>query len=387
MGQRKIEMTWRCSACSTVNLGRHKVCQSCGDPKDKDEKFEMPSNTRAVSTVQDAELLKLARAGKDWRCVHCGAHVSATLDACTQCGAKGSGGAGPTLPDDPPPKKGLSGCMFAVLALGALAMGMFCMGVLDKLWEQRERSLTVSALSWSTSTEVQRYAAYPHEGFAEQRPDTALTVVNQGPRHHHDEQVLDHYETEHYTEQVLDGYNQESYQEQVACGQDCVDLPETCSETCSDDGNGFATCSESCSGGGQSCTTRYCSETRTRDVPRYRDEPRSREVPKYRSEPRSADWFTWTNWEWADNRTLSKDGEALPVLWPSEAELALKQGLAEGEDERVLRSGSFKVQLSDKGDGRWWMDVPDEATLNRYPLGSTHKAHIRDGVVELVAEP
>lgn len=385
MGQRKIEMTWRCSACSTVNLGRHKVCQSCGDPKDKDEKFEMPSNTRASATVQDPELLELARAGKDWRCEHCGAQVSATLAACTQCGARGLRRAGqPPIFDDPPSKKGLSGWKFVLLAAGAMVMGVLCAGELSTLWAERERDLTVSAVSWSTVVKVERYAAWPHEGFVEQRPDTAITVVNLGPRHHHDEQVLDHYETEHYTEKVLDGYDQESYQEQVSCGQDCVDLPETCTETCTDDGNGFASCSETCSGGGQSCTTRYCSETRTRDVPRYRDEPRSREVPVYRSEPRDADWFTWTHWEWAEHRSLQTRGEALPVVWPSDAELAFKQGLAEGEDERVERSGSFKVQLSDKGDGRWWTNVPDEAALNGFPLGSAHRARIREGVVELV---
>lgn len=388
MGQRKIEMTWRCSACGTVNLGRHKVCQSCGDPKDKDEKFEMPSNTAAASTVQDPELLRLARAGKDWRCAHCGAQVSATLDRCTQCGARGGPGRGPSLDlDEPVVRRGPSAWLYVLLALGALVMGALCMGGIGALWAERERELTVSALSWSTVARVERYAARGHEGFAEQRPADALAVVNQGPRHHHDEDVLDHYETEHYTEAVLDGTDQETYQAEVPCGQDCVDLPETCTETCTDDGNGFASCTETCSGGGQRCTTRTCTETRTRDVPRYRDEPRTRQVPIYRSEPRYADWFTWTRWEWAEDRLLQDSGEALPVRWPSDAELALKQGLGEGEDERVTRSGSFKVQLSDNGSERWWMDLPDEAALNAYPLGSAHRGRVRDGVVEILRGP
>lgn len=389
MGQRKIEMTWRCSACGTVNLGRHKVCQSCGDPKDKAEKFEMPSDTRQAASVQDPELLKLAHAGKDWSCLHCGANVSATLNACTQCGANRQGERPPIAelpPDDPPPKTGLSGCWFVLIALFGLATGGLCMGGLATWWSERPRQLTVSALNWTTAVAVERYAAYDREGFAEQRPADAIEVKNVGPRHHHDEQVLDHYETEHYTEQVLDGYNQESYQEQVACGQDCVDVPQTCSETCSDDGNGFATCTESCSGGGQSCTTRYCSETRYRDVPRYRDEPRTREVPKYRSEPRYADWFTWKRWEWADNRTLSREGSTLPVQWPADAEIALKQGLGEREDERATRSGTYKVRLADKDGRGWWMELPDEATLNTFPLGSEHKARIIDDAVQLVSE-
>ena len=87
MSKRKIEMTWRCSACDTVNKGRHKVCQSCGDPKGADERFEMPQDTAQAATVTDAALLKLAHAGADWRCGRCDAHNSGARGSCSQCSA------------------------------------------------------------------------------------------------------------------------------------------------------------------------------------------------------------------------------------------------------------------------------------------------------------
>ncbi len=389
MSQRKIEMTWRCSACDTVNLGRHKVCQSCGDPKDKDEKFEMPSDTRAAATVRDGSLLKLAHAGKDWLCQQCGANVSATLDACTQCGANRqvSRPPSPDLPPDaPPPGPDLSGCAPVVFAFFAMAMAVLLMGAVATWWSERPREVHVSALYWTTSVLVERYTAVAHEGFEEDRPYAVTDLKKVGQRHHHDEEVLDGYEIEHYTERVPDGYDQEPYQTQVPCGETCEDLPETCTETCTGDDNGFATCTETCSGGGQRCTPRFCSETQVRQVPRYRDEKRTRKVPRYRSEPRSADWFTWKSWEWVNHRTHSKEGSTLPVQWPSDAEIALKQGLGEGEDERTDRSGTFKVQLSD-GDGRtWWKALPDEAALSRYPEGSKHRAKIKDGALELLPE-
>ena len=104
-------------------------------------------------------------------------------------------------------------------------------------------------------------------------------------------------ETETYFETVPDGFDTEQYTEQVPCGQDCTTTPETCTEHCTSDDNGFATCSQSCSGGGQSCTPRTCTETRTRQVPRTRQEARTREVRRYRAEPRTAEWgLDGENW-------------------------------------------------------------------------------------------
>jgi ribosomal protein L37E len=52
-GVRQIEMTWTCSSCGQQNLGRHKTCQQCGDPKDKSEKYEIPKDTAGAQGEQE----------------------------------------------------------------------------------------------------------------------------------------------------------------------------------------------------------------------------------------------------------------------------------------------------------------------------------------------
>ena len=77
---RHIEMTWRCSACAAKNLGRHKVCQGCNHPKDGSERYEMPEDPSRAVSVTDADLLRMATAGPDWRCAYCGSDQRKLFD-------------------------------------------------------------------------------------------------------------------------------------------------------------------------------------------------------------------------------------------------------------------------------------------------------------------
>ena len=129
---------------------------------------------------------------------------------------------------------------------------------------------------WTHRIVVERYQIVAGEGFAENQPANAFDVVNAGQRHHHDDRVQD-------------GSEQESYSENVACGEDC----STTSVTCTSNDNGF----KSCSGGDRVCSTRYCSETRYRDVPHYK------------TVPVSATWFSWRAWQWADAREVVDQGK------------------------------------------------------------------------------
>jgi hypothetical protein len=64
--ERHIEMTWRCRGSEHRNLGRIRVCTECRKPKD-DEPYEMPADTASAVTVTDADLLRMATAGPNWR--------------------------------------------------------------------------------------------------------------------------------------------------------------------------------------------------------------------------------------------------------------------------------------------------------------------------------
>jgi hypothetical protein len=409
VSSRQIEMVWRCSSCGHKNLGRHKLCQRCGNPKDASEQYEMPGDTAAAETVTAPELLRIATSGPNWQCSFCGSHQRRFDGVCAQCGAGQSqgqdvagvmtlpgqaGAAAPTgSPWDPseeetlalvgkPRGRGLKlGAALAAMlttVLGCCGLGGL-LGGGDPSGVKTHFVTRVTARSWERVVTVERYRYVAQEAFSEDIPADAAEQTSLGQRHHHNEQVLDGYDTEHYTVRVQDGYDTERYTERVACGQDCTDRPQHCREVCSPNGNGFATCRTECSGGGQSCSTRYCNESRTRQVQRYRDDPRTRQVPRYRTESRTAEWFRYRVWRWGQDRVLRAEGHgAEPPRWPGDEEVQLNVTLGEGERERERRSETFEVTL--QGALRQFVTRPaDEATFAGLAWGSQHFVRTSEG--------
>ena len=189
--------------------------------------------------------------------------------------------------------------------------------------------------------------------------------------------MLDGYDDERYTVEVPDGYRTEHYTERVSCGEDCETRPETCREKCTSSKNGFASCETVCSGGGQRCTTRYCNEDRTREVPKTRTEHRTRKVPRYRSEPRYAEGFAYKRWEWQPARKVHAEGTTEPVKWP---ESNLNKDLGTGEKEREQRTESYKVTLVYDKEKRSLDFAPtSEEAFARFPRLSEHRLHTENG--------
>ncbi len=379
--QRKIEMHWVCSSCGTRNLGRHKKCQHCGDPKDASEPWLMPEDPGRAPSVTDPALLAQAGAGADWQCGFCGSHQKRLDGRCAHCGAAQSDGA--RVPEGGARREHAAAAPVfgapagapafasarsavrrwrAVPALVALAVGLplagaavCCVAALvvppppPRLEKPAVLAATLGDQRWQHLVHVERYQIVREDGFAEVRPADAMDVRSLGQRHHHDEQVLDHMRTETYEEQVP-YQDTETYTDQEQCGEDCTTTPEHCSESCSPDDNGFATCTTTCSGGGQSCSPRYCSVTRTRSVTRYRAETRTRQVPVYRAEPRYQEFFEWNAWRWRPARVIEASGAASDApRWPSDEELAPPAPLGEGERERTRREARYSIDLVTAG--------------------------------------
>lgn len=387
MPERKIELTWVCSSCQTRNRGRDKVCTGCGNPKDASERFEMPGETRSVASVTDAEGLRAASAGRDWRCPFCRADNTALARACKQCGAER--GTTPAIPKLPSPPLGRApvaapGPRVSTMLLGLVALGFVVSTcVLGGLFWAASRPSAplpvyappassivlahVEARSWRTTRIAMRHRLVPGEGFAESQPPDAVDVTPDGVRHHHDDQVEDGMQPETYTEDVP-YQDTETYTEQVPCGQDCTPIPETCHEECTDDGNGFASCHDVCSGGGQTCTPRTCSETRTRSVTRTRPETRTRMVPRYRTVPRDAPWSRWRAWAWVEDRRAERQGTSEPVVWASDEELGTGGPLGVGEDERIETIAQWEVTLRDARGGTERLTGSDVGALEAYPI-------------------
>jgi hypothetical protein len=348
MTVRHIEMTWRCSSCQHRNLGRHKVCQQCQHPKDRSEKYEMPADPSKAVSVTDADLVRMATAGPNWRCAYCGSDQRNADQSCAECGAsalEAEPAAKATAVPQRPAKKRRWPLILGLV--GATGTGGY-------LYSQRTRDFqaTVDHVSWTQSIVVERYRIWSREGWKNELPREAFEVRSQGQRIHHYDKVLDGYDTEYYTERVADG-------------ETCHDEPQTCSETCSDNSNGFATCRTTCSGGGRRCTTNYRSEQRSRQVPRYRDEPRYAEHAAYRI------------WDWGVDRTLSATGTRVDDLrWPT-AEAKVGEDLGDREQEREKRVGTYAVTLRYDDGEETLTFAPQIAEFPRFAPGTTHALRLK----------
>jgi hypothetical protein len=392
MSSRQIEMTWRCTSCGAKNLGRYKQCQSCRNPKDGSEEYEMPEDPSKAASVTEESLLRMALAGPDWRCAYCGSDQRAPDKGCGNCGASALEGeavpdapepAPPPVPAGPPPTpKDRTRALRRLAVVGLLLFS--CLGFsLARDWYRRlprDYDARVTSVSWDRTVLVERYRAKSFEGFKENLPSDATEVQSLGKRFHHNESVPDGFRTETYSVQVPDGYRTETYTERVSCGQDCTETPRSCSEKCKSNRNGFATCNTVCTGGNRRCSTKYCNQTRSRQVPRTRSETRTRQVQKYKQVPRDAEAFSWVSFVWEPNRTLHAAGRDVTVRWP---DTTPRESLGPGEQERAQRTERYEVQLRYGEEQELTLAPTTEAEFVKFAPQSVHQLHSEDGRFKL----
>lgn len=372
----QVEMRWRCSACHVENLGRFKGCQSCGKAKEGEPYYDAPGTETPTyeQRVTDPALIAQATAGEDWSCRYCGSHQRRDNGTCAECGA-GQAEAQrpvtyfsnyiadanrareevPTLAPPPPqPAPSALGSWlkhyWVLLVVGAALLSIA--GGLYFLLRTRVVTAEVVERTWEHKVHVDRYMVVEGQGFDEQRPGTAFDIVPRGQRYHH-------------TNKVPDGTRREAYTERVACGQTCSKSPVSCTSN----KNGFKTCS----GGDERCTTKYCSETRYREVQKYRD------VPVYE------EWYSWKNWEWALHRTVTEVGAFEEPSWPSDAKVRLNQGLGQGEKERTRNEARYHVVFQDREKKLHEYTPKDLEEFKRLKKGSERKVRVgilRDTTIE-----
>jgi hypothetical protein len=332
MGQRIIELKWNCSECDSVGiLGRHKKCPNCGAPRERGE-MQMSglgssageSNTAA--TVTDSDLLALAKAGADWFCTHCESGNRGDVQSCQACGSARTGeadeGYTPQSSDidssettdkiekKQPAKRKLGRWILAVLG-ACLFVGI---GLVWWALSSYDTAGEVTTLSWRHTTirqawtQVQRGAwkmdttitkeVAPLEGDGE-RAGMVLVQGSCQEKHHRDERYVcgSH-------EECTTDYTTESY----ACG-----------ETCTDDGNGFAT-----------CTTDYCTN-------QVASGETCRTVDDYCSRPIYETWCTYNTQSWQHSATDRHSGSNHETTWPT---------LDAGPLDRLRFTARYDVQVN-----------------------------------------
>lgn len=374
-----IEMLWGCTACGAdQNRGRFKECERCGAPRTEASPESMPADVQAAPAVTDPELLRKARGGSDWSCRYCGSSAFRADGSCAQCGAPQTDSTAleaTTTTDTVSRPDGSAGSEsgrrrhWAALAALAVLLGSLALWALLR---ERVYDVCVADVSWRSTVRIERYAVRAHESFAEDVAQGAFAQTPLGKRHHHDERILDHYVPVPYTVNEFAGYRTETYSAQEACGQSCYTSPRVCTSN----KNGFA----SCTGGGQHCSTKYCSVTKTRQVSYTKPVVHIRQDPVYRHEPRFAEWYSWKVWEWDHDHDVAREGVDTNVVWPPASELALK--LAEGERQRESKTLTMSVVFSHDED-RFTYVPQTEGELARFAVGTRHR--IRKAAVGAVS--
>jgi hypothetical protein len=411
MTERQIELVWTC-ACGHKSRGRFMACESCGRPKDENVEYEMPERPEEVASVEDPALLRMAKAGANWSCAFCGSEQRALDGSCERCGAGRSEAKtvahaherdarereharmlpARALPSPPGRRR-----VRVILAIVSVAFVVLVVGLFARRGGSREDrgealavavpsyvdlDLTVARVHWTRTVATDRWEIVEREGFEEKIPADAIDRKAAGEREHHREQVLDHMDTVYDSVEVPDGYRTETYTEHVACGQNCTSTPQTCRQVCTNNRNGFATCNNVCSGGGSSCTTKYCDESRTRQVPKTRTEQRPRQVPQYRSEPRYAKWFTYHVWDWVERDRVTIDGTDTSPAWP---EAGIRQAADAGAADagatktRQRTTESYEAVLTDTKGAEYTYMVESAEAFPSYGAGTHHKMRSTSG--------
>lgn len=409
MNEWQVEMLWRCASCAHDNQGRHTQCERCGKPKTGKEEYVMPADTSQAAAVTDPALLRLALGGANWRCKFCGSDQRRHDGACGHCGASQEQGQDLGALPSPqtsavltPRRRWPSGPVIAAV-VAVLMLGVVLALVVSRPARPPEPMSTVVAappeptfrevsarlvgVEWEQRVGVERYKLLPGEGFASARPADALEVKRAGQRVHHTDKVPDGTATETYTETVPDGTTTETYTERVPCGETCVDAPKACQKQCTSSKNGFANCKEVCTGGGRNCSTRYCPRTQTRQIPRTRTVTRTRQVPRFKDVPQYQDWYVWKSWGWAPERTVRESGTTPELRWPTDAQVALDQGVGKGEKERATRSGSYRLKFAGDDGGQYSVEVPEVEAFKRQAAASAFRLRVEGGRATLLEPP
>lgn len=282
---RIIELDWDCRSCGREKIpGRYKACPGCNNPREVAElgAIVIPRNTSALPSVTNPELLQLARAGRDWHCTYCDAGVRGDEPACSRCGAQRdltTGGEAarlvPPLPSPPQdedlgeveadfasPSTQVSPWVFVAGTVGILILGL----LVSWIFETHRVTGLVTSSTWAHEVVVERWTPVTVDEWErdavereERRPvngvggTPGLKLVRGSCR-----------SEVHHTEEVQCGTTQEcrdTYEDQVSVS--------SCGETCTSNGNGFATCVP------KTCTSvnRVHTGVKCEDVAKFCDEP------------------------------------------------------------------------------------------------------------------
>ncbi|MBN1264190.1 MAG: hypothetical protein JXA25_01765 [Anaerolineales bacterium] len=346
--QGTFEAEWTCTSCGREHIpGSEKICPACSNPRQTGEDYREPDSGHEYLSKE-----KLADLGvdpgqhlSDETCRYCQAKIKPGTQVCPNCGASladtgynarrcpaceretnelicpGCGAETVVKPKRGEldlkkvrtvKKLGLA----AVLGIGGFLV--LCLAAALFLLIPKDKPALVSAVSWTSTIELERYEYNRHEGWS--LPEGADLVSSTMAVHHYD-QELTGYVTDCSWEQQVSGYEQVCDMEQVCETVSVYDYTET---ICYDDG----TCDDI---DHYRDSTECHDETVCSDEPVYEQVEVCREVPQYVDVPVEQLSYTYDIWEWEPVDPVTLTGSTTTPAWP---EVPQENTIQEAQDGR-----------------------------------------------------
>lgn len=403
----QMEMRWRCSACKTENLGRHKTCQECRKAKGSEPFYDGPEAECLENAVTDPDLIDQAEAGPDWECRFCSSHQRRDDGTCAECGAnQGESRDNPTTWDDGkvgPAGGGLTALeeiqqadreeireaergLEGKLSLSDTEPPVYERILADELRERRtKRKATyrrsgpfrtpaptaVDVEPERPSIPIDRRQPFLIGGvalgcillgtlffflFRTRIVDAQVTSVSWAHMVHVERyQVIpdsgfDESQPSDAFDVQYQGTRHHHYI-QVQDGTKTEYYQEACGQDCTTTPRSCyktpVTCTNN-NNGFKSCSGGDERCTGGDQVCRTKYCQRSRQVPKYKDVSVEEAWYTWKVWRWKHHRNVVAEGTDNNPYWPTEEQVGLNRACTGGEKERTTSpSVSYHVVFLD----------------------------------------
>lgn len=354
------EGKWKCKNCDNANLGRNVVCGTCGQARGDDVEFYLEDDD--APEVVDEAVLAQANAGADWICGYCKNSSKASQNTCSSCGAPRAEGAdrasgeviglgyksaseqraaesAPTVPmaaPVAPAAVAAKGGPFGKIVAGCFVLALLaCCVFAGILGHKRQAQLTVSAVSWKRTVEVEKWATVAHTDWS---VPSGARVLGQS------QEIKDYVQVQNGTRSVTKTREVQSGTKKVKVGK-------------KNKGNGFF-------------------EDVYEDRPVYRTETYTEREPVYERRPVYATKYRYEMDEWTHDRDEVAQGSDLKPAWPT-FQLA-STGKKEREGRRTER---YEVTLREEQNSLTYV-AGSEAEFVKFTPGSRWVGMVRAGKVE-----
>jgi hypothetical protein len=385
---------WQCEYCDSWMAAVDKDCTNCGGGEEKGavkQKTETYVDLDLAPVNAEGKTHRAAKkeggSHKDWQCAYCDSKMTAQDQSCTSCGGQDAKGREELVAltkagRDKPANK--SGCTAKfVLGLLLLVMGscFFCSissSLLSSLPSAPRanppKEMTVTEHSWTLTKKVEEYRSFNEGNWT--KPSSAYEVSSSNKFHHND-QVIDRYETHYRTEtyEVRDGYNTESYTERVNSGSKRVKSGYAVKNL----GNG-----------------RFKKIPKYKNVPIYKNVRKTRRIPRYRTKSRRIAekhpvykkvtvFKTYHKYKinrWRALTPLSQTGLGKSPQWPAFEEGPARNGGPQLGDKRVGDTTElYSMTIKDK-DGHVYKTRLNKTRWASFHVGQKIQVVLRAGHIE-----